>query len=151
MNFIKENIKTIRDYFGLSYSKFAETISASLQIGKYSKDKVYNFEKGITDAEKDQVFLRLLSEMSGIKEADLIKKKIKSDDLKTPVIHVEDIMSLMGEQQIKILAYLRTILGLYAELQAPVLGVSPDSLKDHLIQTVEEQVLELKKGLKQKE
>jgi hypothetical protein len=151
MTFIKENIKTIREYFGLSYSKFAEVISASLQIGKYSKDKIYNFEKGITPAENDQVFIRLLSEMSGIKEIDLLKKKIKSEDLKTSYIQVEDAMSLVGEQQIEILAYLRTILGLYAELQAPVLGVSPDSLKDHLIQTVEEQVLELKKGLKQKE
>lgn len=150
MSFIVENIKTIRDFFSLSHSKFAEMISGSLQIGKYSKDKVYNFEKGITDATKDQVFIRRLSELSGIQEKDLINKKIKPQDIKVKDIFVEDAMSKLAIGQLRILAYLRVTLGLYAEIQARSLGVSADDLKEILISKVEDEVLEMKKELKQK-
>jgi transcriptional regulator with XRE-family HTH domain len=151
MRIIEENIKTIRDFFGLSYAKFGERISASLQKeDKYSKDKVFNFENGKTNAEKDQVFIRLLSELSGVSEPDLLGKKISASDLKPKDIYIEDAILKIADQQIKEIAFFRVMLGFLAEIHSSSMGVSAETLKDRLISKVEDEVLEMKKELKQK-
>jgi hypothetical protein len=151
MRIIEENIKTIRNFFGLSYAKFGERISTSLQKeDRYSKDKIYNLENGLTNSEKDQLFIRLLSELSGISEEDLTNKKITIQDLKPKDIYIEDAILKIADQQIKGIAFSRVILGFLAEVYAPSLGVSPEKLKDRLISKAEAEVLEIKKELKRK-
>lgn len=148
MRIIEENIKTIRSFFGLSHAKFGERIS-TLEY-KYSKDKVYNFETGNTNPEKDSVFVRLLSQLSGVSEDDLLHKIITPQDLKPKEIYIEDAILKIADQQIKEIAFFRVMLGFLAEVYAPSLDISSEKLKDRLISKVEDEVLEIKKELKQK-
>jgi transcriptional regulator with XRE-family HTH domain len=148
MRIIEENIKTIRTFLGLSQFKFGERISTLEH--KYSKDKIFNLEKGLTNAEDDLVFIRLLSELSGVSEDDLLNKKVTTSDLKPKDIYVEDAILKIADQQIKEIAFLRVMLGFLAEIHAPLIDVSVGILKDRLISRVEAEVLEMKKGLTQK-
>jgi len=98
---LSKNLATIRHYYGLSQVEFSELIGSN-------KQKVYNYEKGITTPKYDVI--NKLSELTGVPSAKLLKKVIKPNEIVNK--------SVKSSTKSKGVTESPTLLRLFAEIKA---------------------------------